>query len=254
MRVVTVMMIITYGLLSICLGIVPALILFIVKYGKEGKNWLACVLGGGFWLVALLLRLYPLNFLSTTLWNSLIIGPLLAGLFETIFRAILIWVMGRFMHLSMHEIIAAGLGWGMLEALLMHTIPVFISVIYPGDSEVISQLQSTRLEWTLIFGGIERIIAESFHVSAMILVAYGVPSKNVESPEPKVKGFYTRDPHPKEVWVLIVAGIHFLFDFSLITLYYTVGILWAYMFATMIVGVLYSYLSNRIDRYPLYPS
>ena len=70
----------------------------------------------------------------------------------------------------------AGLGWGTIEAILVHTIQVAAILIFPDFYiDTINSLEG--LEWTILFGGYERVITEIFHLMAMILVFYGVKNK-----------------------------------------------------------------------------
>ena len=147
----------------------------------------------------------------------------------------------------------AGLGWGTIEAVIVHTIPVFLTIIAPGE-ELLTLIKG--YEWTLLFGGFERIMAQIFHYTMMILVFYGVKYKlrNIRRSEPIAEIFLTKDPKPVWLWVIIVAILHFLFDFIVVLLFYTYGIVFSYLAGFVFAFLFLSYTSNRQKAYPLFPS
>ena len=146
----------------------------------------------------------------------------------------------------------AGLGWGTIEAIIVHSIPVISLLLLPPDSEGLLTLDG--IEFILLFGGYERIIAEAFHLSMMILTFYGIKNKlKVEQSKPIHTNFFTRDPKPVWLWLLIVAGIHFAFDFIFVVLVYLVDLITLYLLMTGIVGILTIYTIRRMEYYPLFP-
>jgi len=248
-------LVVTYGIAAILLGIVPALAITIWKFGSKGSLWFSFVLGGVFWGAALLARLYFLYLVAITPELqpfSILIGALLAGLFETLFRVLLLYSLTRFTANSTEKVLMTGLGWGVIEAIILHSIPVFTMIVAPS-SELLGTLEG--YEWTLIFGGIERIMAELFHVMMLIFVFYGIKDrlKGISRSEPLAKTFFTKDPKPVWLWLLIVALLHFSFDYILVTLAYRVGLVLTYMAGFVFVGILISFLTNRIKAYPLFP-
>ena len=75
------MLVVVYGIISIFLGIGPAIIFALWKFGIKGKLWFAWFLGGLFWFLALLARLVPLIIISSIPETA----PyrVFAGVFET---------------------------------------------------------------------------------------------------------------------------------------------------------------------------
>ena len=249
-------LVIAYGIVTILLGIIPAIVITIKKFKLNGKLWLSFGLGGLFWGGALLVRLYPLYLFSTISELHpfmLFISALFAGIFETSFRVILLIFLTKITANSKEKVIMAGIGWGVIEAFVVHTIPIFQIILLPPESGLMTQLEG--VEWALLFGGFERIIVEAFHLALMILVFYGVKDrlKNIEQSKPLVNNIFTKDPKPVWIWILIVMFIHFAFDFLFVSLVYVVDILLLYMLMTVIVGILVSFTSNRMKYYPLFP-
>lgn len=247
-------LVIGYGIASIFLGIVPALSITIWKFKFKGSLWFSFILGGVFWGAALLARLYFLYLVAITPETqpfSILIGALLAGLFETLFRVLLLYYLTKYTANSKEKVIMTGFGWGIIEAVTLHSIPVFMMIVAPS-SELLGALEG--YEWTILFGGIERIMVELFHVSMLIFVFYGIKDrlKGISQSEPLAKRFYTKDPKPVWLWILIVVLLHFLFDFLLVSLAYSVGLVLTYMAGFVFVGILISYLTNRIKAYPLF--
>ncbi len=249
-------LIVIYGIASICLGIGPAIGLAIWKYGFKKKIWFSWLLGGLFWMLALLARYYLLIIIVITpelAPYNLFLAALLAGVFETSFRVLLLLLLTKFTASSTEKLVMAGVGWGSVEAIIVHSIPLFSLIFITSDSEVFTQLEG--LEWTILFGGFERIMAEIFHLIMMVLVFYGLKHKlkNIEKSEPLINNFFTREPKPLWIWVIIVMALHFALDFVFILLLYSVGVILMYMLMFVVVGILYSYLSNRVKFYPLFP-
>jgi len=249
-------LVIGYGIASIFLGIIPALLIALKKFKLNGKLWLSFLLGGLFWGGALLARLYPLYLFATISELQpfmLFISALFAGIFETAFRVLLLLIFTKVTANSKEKVIMAGIGWGVIEAFVLHTIPVFQIILLPPENELFTQLEG--VEWAILFGGFERMIVEAFHLALMILVFYGVKDrlKNIEQSKPLIKNIFTKDPKPVWIWILIVMFIHFAFDFIFISLAYTIDILLLYMLMAVLVGILMSYTSNRKKYYPLFP-
>jgi uncharacterized membrane protein YhfC len=53
-------------------------------------------------------------------------GPLFAGVFETLFRTFLLVFFTKYAANSREKILMVGLGWGTIEAIMLHTIPITI--------------------------------------------------------------------------------------------------------------------------------
>ena len=250
----TLELVIIFGIISICLGILPAFLIIIHKFGLKKRLWFSWFLGGAFWGLALLARMPILILLQLNIedFTSIVfLSASLAGIFETLFRVVLLCLFTKFVANSKEKLFMVGLGWGMMEAICLHTIPVLQIMIAPNN-ELLQQLQGN--EWTLVFGGIERILAEIFHLALIILVFYGVKDKlrNIEKSEPIANIFFTRDPKPVWLWVIIVAFLHFSFDYMLVSLTYSIGIIFTYLAGFVFVGIIVSYITHRVKAYPLF--
>jgi len=250
------LLIVIYGIISIAIGIGPAIGMAIWLFGKTTANWGSWALGGIFWYLALLSRLPLLGLIASNPLLSqfyLILAPLFAGIFETAFRVLLIVLLPKYTANTKDKVIMAGLGWGTIEAIMLHSIQIAAILIFPSQfEEIIALLEN--MEWVILFGGYERLITQIFHLMVMILVFYGVKNnlRGIEPSEPLVKNFFTRDPNPKWIWASIAVIIHFLYDYIIILLLYTMGLIILYMFATVFVGLLTSYTTNRMKYYPLF--
>jgi len=248
-------LIIVYGIISICLGLLPALLIISNRFGFQKQLWFSWILGGIFWLLALLFRMPLLYLIQLNLreFNLVVLlSALLAGLFETLFRVVLILGFTKYVADSKEKLMMAGLGWGMIEAVILHSIPVLMIMITP-TREQLELLEG--YEWTLLFGGFERIMVEIFHLVMMTIVFYGLKKKlkDISQSEPIADTFFTKDPNPVWLWIVIVMLLHFSFDFILVSLVYSVGVVLTYMLGFVFVGLLASYLTNRIKAYPLFP-
>jgi uncharacterized membrane protein YhfC len=222
----------------------------------EKENWVSWLLGGIFWFIAYLCRvpiLYILNPSKVNQWIIIYIATALAGIFETSFRIILFLSLTKRTADKKEKVIMSGLGWGTIEAFIIHNLSIISIMFLPGDNPIIVSLKG--FEITLILGGIERFITEIFHTLLMILVFYGIKSKlkSLSSSEPRVDNFFTN--YPKHEWVLliIVGLIHFLYDLIAISLSYVIDLITLYIILSIFVGILYSYVSNRVRNYPLFP-
>lgn len=247
-----------YGLTSMSIGIGPAVGFAIWRHGKEIRNWIPWALGGAFWFLALLCRLPLLGLVAgheAFPGMHLVIAPLLAGIFETAFRVALFLLLPKLTASTKGKVVMAGLGWGTVEAIYVHTIQVGAIVFFPGHFPGIIGLLD-GVEWTLLFGGYERLITIVFHAMIMVLVFYGVKGnlRGIERSTPLIENFFTRDPRPKWLWIFIAIGIHFLYDFVLVVLLYTMGLIILYMFGTVFVCLLASYVTRRTSYYPLFPT
>ena len=85
----TLELVIIYGIFSICLGILPAFLIIIHKFGLKKRLWFSWFLGGAFWGLALLSRMPVLILLQSNIedFTSIVfLSASLAGIFETLFR------------------------------------------------------------------------------------------------------------------------------------------------------------------------
>ncbi len=247
-------LILIYGIISIFLGIGPAIIFALWKFGIKKENWISWILGGFFWLLALLARIFIILYISSlpqTLSFRLILLSVLAGFFETTFRVLLLILFTKRTANTAEKVYMAGLGWGTGEAIYLHTINLSILLYINPNMSLIHQLNG--IEYVLIFSGIERILAEIFHICMMILVFYGIKDKLKanEHSTPSQDLFFTKDPKPATLWILIVIGLHFAFDYSFVSLAFSIGI-FVYLFGTIWDGLLIYYLFIRLKNYPLF--
>jgi len=72
------------------------------------------------------------------------------------------------------------------------------------------------------------------------LVFYGIKHKlkKIEQGSPILENFFTRDPKPLWMWIVIVTVIHFAFDFFFVSLAYVIDLITLYLIGTAIVGLL----------------
>ncbi|TXT59973.1 MAG: membrane protein of unknown function [Promethearchaeota archaeon] len=245
-----------YGFLSIFIGLGPAVIYALKKFGTKRENWISWTLGGLFWFIAYLCRLPILYFLNTSTLHQWIIiysATALAGIFETLFRIILFLSLINYTADKKGKVIMSGLGWGTIEAFILHTLAIISLMFLPNDDPTIVSLEGYEI--FLLFGGIERLITEIFHILLMILVFYGIKSKlqGISYSNPLRENFFTKYPKPEWILLIIVGIIHFLYDLIAVSLVYVVDLITLYIILSILVGILYSYVSNRMRSFPLFP-
>ncbi|MEM0014393.1 MAG: YhfC family glutamic-type intramembrane protease [Zestosphaera sp.] len=131
---------------------------YILRRRKVG--WLLPVLGGGGWLIALLLRTPALYVSASVLERStyLVIASYMAGVFEEPVRY-LILRSPVVRDDKVGSAVVLGLGWGLVEALLLYVIPVL----------TYSHMRYGLLD--LMPGAVERNVAITAHVAFSTLVA-----------------------------------------------------------------------------------
>lgn len=249
-------LVLVYGLISILLGVLPALAVALWRSRLEKELWMAWVLGGVFWFLALLLRVIPLNIVTSMLRSTtsvLFVSALFAGVFETVFRTFLFIYLTKQAASSLEKVVMAGLGWGTVEALLLHTFPLsrlLLAIVATGS---LSQFSENTYLWLL--GGYERLIVEFFHVCMFILVFYGLQKtlQRIPSTKPKKKTFFTKDPTPQWIWLIVVAMLHTGLDFTVTYLLTVSTIFVAYSIATAYIGLIGLYVFKRQQNYPLFP-
>ena len=183
---------------------VLVLILFAVKHRKQGivSAWL---LGAaGFFVTQILIRVPILAALQNQDWFlSFAQNHLFAYAFSLAFTAGLFELAGRFVvakllhkRLTLRRSLAAGLGHGSIEAMLLIGITyinnlVYIAMINSGTFDTVvaqtaalgvdvSQLELIRQQLLsaspalFLLAGLERILAMTGHVAMSMLVCYGV--------------------------------------------------------------------------------
>ena len=195
-------------LVSLVLPVVIA-IAFSVKWKKQGiaSAWL---LGAaGFFVTQILIRLPILTALQGQSWFAAFAGNHLflyafslaftAGLFELAGRFAVAKIMHR--NLTCRRSLAAGLGHGGIEAILLVGITyvnnlIYIFMINSGSFDAllaqsaamgidVSQLELIRTQFlttspvVFLLAGLERLLAMTAHVGMSMLVCYGVAHKKV---------------------------------------------------------------------------
>lgn len=191
--------------LLVCL-ILPALILIVYGIRSKGEGvWSGWFLGAaGFFVTQMLIRVPILNILSTMdwfiafaqehYWLYAFVLAFTAGLFELAGR----YAVAKFMRrkLTFRRALAAGLGHGGIEAMLLVGMTyinnlIYIFMINSGAFDLVlvqaaaagvdvSQLELIRdtLLTTsgamFLLGGFERILAMTAHAAMSMIVCYGV--------------------------------------------------------------------------------
>ena len=194
--------------LFVCLILpVLVLILFAHKNRKQGivSAWL---LGAsGFFVTQILIRLPILTALQSQSWfMTFAQSHLFAYAFALAFTAGLFELAGRYAvarlmqkNLTLNRSLAAGLGHGGIEAILLVGITYINNLIYiaminsgtfdtlfaqlGGDAAMIAQLEMIRQQFLttspalFLLAGFERILAMTAHTAMSMLVCYGVAHK-----------------------------------------------------------------------------
>lgn len=148
--------------IPLLISFTPGLTILTLTAKRDVRLWLISLLGGGGWILALLLR-QPLLIMLAGIGPSYIyIASFLAGLFEECFRLVLLRI-NFVSRSSLKGSLSLGLGWGLSEALNIYTIPALITAVMMGYS------------WLdLLPGAVERNSATLLHVALSLLL-----SKNV---------------------------------------------------------------------------
>ncbi len=219
------------------IAILPAFLIFLYIARFKGSMWLSALLGGIFWLLALLARTPILLVLD--LWGLTIappfyaiyvailifLGSLMAGLFEEGIKYGFLNKYPAFIKTLKHAL-CFGLGWGLCEALLVYVLTVLTyGFLYEWLITIVPLPSESILIFNFILGAIERNIAIVFHVSATILVALAVW-------------------HHRFIFALVAILAHFLFDFiPLIILQFILYPILDPFIATIVVESLFAVLA-----------
>jgi len=198
---------------AIVIACVPALSLLLHSARRVGSLWLAAVMGGAFWLLALIARLpivLPLQLSpylfptppgimrELTIIGIITISALCAGLFEEGFKY---WLVSRERHLieTSRHVLCLGLGWGLVEALLL-VVPnyVLLIVFLPLFAPLLGP--EMEIASMMIAGAVERNSTIVVHVAFSALVALAVWRR-------------------ERTWLWIAILFHFLFDFTAVITY-----------------------------------
>lgn len=248
---------------NLLVTLVLPLVVAAVYAGKHrgDKIWPAWLLGAaGFFVPQMLIRVPVLQALSGQAWflsfsqNHTVLYYLIlavtAGLFELTGRFAAAKILNQ-KQLSYRRAVAAGLGHGGVEAMLLVGVAylsylAMIGLINSGTFDtVVSQasgmgadpsalllIQDTLVNgspWMLMLGGLERILSMTAHLGMSVLVCYGV--------------------HSGKPWEasLVCLGIHTVIDFSVVIqllLPQSTAFLVIYSILTLV-----ALLSIRIVRY-----
>jgi uncharacterized membrane protein YhfC len=182
------LLLIMVAIIGSLIAILPAFFVFLYIAQLKGSMWISALLGGIFWLVALLARTPILlliefwgltispEFLAIYIVIVIFLSSLMAGLFEEGIKFGFLKKFPRFIQTVKHAL-CFGLGWGLSEAILLYVLTV-LTVGFLYEWLIIILPGYLAPEPVLIFGWIlgafERNIAIVFHVSATILVALAV--------------------------------------------------------------------------------
>lgn len=248
-------LIIIFASISLFIGIGPLLIYALWKFGLNKKLWFACFLGGLFWFLAFIARIYFLFLINTSslsLVLKIFLAALLAGTVETSFRVLLLYSLKKYTANSKEKVILTGIGWGLGEAIFLHSFSM-INIIYGAITQNPALVNLFGIESFLLFGGYERILAELLHIFLTILTFYGIKKYlKTSTSKPLMDNAFTKYPKPELLWIPIVIILHFAFDFSIVLLSYMVDLFTLYIIFTVVIVILYSYVWNRTTYYPLF--
>ena len=199
-------MLIMIAIVGSLIAVLPAFFLFLYIARFKGSMWLSALLGGVFWLVALLARtpiLFVLELWGLTITPAfyvlfvtivIFMGALMAGLFEEGIKYGFLKKFPSFVKTVKHAL-CFGLGWGLSEALLVYVLTVLTyGFLYEWLITIITLPPEFYLYFSFILGAFERNIAIVYHVSATILVALAVW-------------------HRRFFFAFLAILTHFLFDF-----------------------------------------
>ena len=180
------------------LFILILLILYLILRTSENKQdifWIF-IIGAAGWIIALLLRIMPLNLINSSLNDGFLqglIGASFAGIFEEILRFVLILLFKPIQKDRKRGPLTLGLGWTSVEIGYL-----FFFAVLPGVSNEI-------LPWTVAsLFLVERLIVSFFHIAMSFIVFAAV---------------YEKWPWKFGLYLAII--LHFALDF-LIPLWYFV--------------------------------
>jgi len=181
---------------AVLIAVAPSLAALAYFARKDRRGWLCLGIGGVGWFAALLLRLVPLQLpafvlgpaiASTVLYFAY--AAVLAGIFEEGVRYLLLWKAG-FIRADMRYVLCFGLGWGLLEAVLIYAVNVVVAY-YLGYALSLTDL---------LPGAVERNLAVVMHVALTLMV---------------FKAFQSRR------YLFVAMALHAAVDFAAVASYYT---------------------------------
>ncbi|MFX1392310.1 MAG: hypothetical protein ACFFAH_01935 [Promethearchaeota archaeon] len=247
-------LVLIYGIIAIIIGIVPAISFAFWRFGLKKEPWYSWLLGGLFWALSLIIAMIPIMILRTifeTTFYFNYINYFIIKVFETAFRVLLFIIFTKFTADTSEKVIMAGLGWATFRAIFNHTIPFFFLIIFFWDNKSIVQMD--RIEYLLLFGGYNHFLAEVFQSVIMVMIFYGIKGYlNIENSEPIKQNFFSKDPKPVWIWIVIGAVLHIFHDNLFLASSIYLGFYMAYIIITLFIGVLVCYILKRIKVYPLF--
>ncbi|WFO74588.1 YhfC family intramembrane metalloprotease [Desulfurococcaceae archaeon MEX13E-LK6-19] len=156
---------------SLVIAVVPGFVVLCWMAGRNGFKWLAALVGGFGWFLALLLR-YPV-FIPMVIYMGAtsVVGYIQAGLAGVFEEPVRYFVIKYFYRETGEKriVYCIGLGWGLMEALVLYVLNVLVAYMM-GTSLILENL---------VAGAIERNIALLFHVSAAMIIFVGIKSGDV---------------------------------------------------------------------------
>lgn len=143
------------------IAVVPGFTALILVSGRNIRNWLNALIGGAGWFIALLLRAPLLVYLDRLpdINMKMLFAALAAGVYEEVFRVLIVRSRVK-SSLDINAVAAIGLGWGLVEALIIYVLQVPISASLYGYNWIV-----------FLPGAIERNAAILFHVSLSFIAA-----------------------------------------------------------------------------------
>ena len=185
------------ALLGSILFVLIFLILYLILRSSENKQdvlWIL-IIGAAGWIIALLLRIMPLNLINASLNEGLLrgfIGASFAGIFEEILRFVLILMFKPIQKDRKRGPLTLGLGWTTAEIGYL-----FFFVVVPG-------ITNDLLPWSVAsLFVIERLIVSFFHIVMSFIVFSAI---------------YEKWPWKFGLYLAII--LHFALDFLIPLWYY----------------------------------
>ncbi|MHA1616799.1 MAG: YhfC family glutamic-type intramembrane protease [Candidatus Njordarchaeales archaeon] len=185
----------------IVLALLPWLLYFIWYSRLKAKYVKFFLIGGIGWLLALLART-PILMALQLMPNQLVqgvIASLLAGIFEECFRFFFIqkFLGGEF---SSGNGISFGVGWGVFEIILMHTLNLIVLLVIISLNISIPGQEIPPPD-ELFIGGLvgvyERIVVTTLHVGLTLVIIHAIKNR---------------------LWLYFAITYHFLVDFVAVTM------------------------------------
>ena len=151
--------------LPVIIALAPAFTVLAINSKSDFRKWLIALIAGGGWFVALIARLPLLTFIARWFQENYVFitlsSSILAGVFEEPVRFVLLKYVSKEIKLGLRELISFGLGWGLVEALIIYVF------------QAIFLQYGLGVEWfKLLPGAIERNIAALFHTALTFIAAW----------------------------------------------------------------------------------